>query len=318
MAARIVATVGFVPSLSLVHTSNTCPTGPIVMSPNVQLRLFGMSCRLENFPTCPKPVTAAPAACMIPLLFQVTQTEPSPATIVGWSTEEPFGLGSRSFSPPPGFSPPSPPPAPRRATAAAIASPRVGGPGRSSLSIRNVTPPSVLIATGIAPESSMVSHARKRLPYASHDSEGSQHALPNRSLRPNDDACHVEPPSALAANSIPAPYSRFENSTTWVGSSGSIAIAASDWFPASLVMLTLGDAVAARADVAVAASVPSKARPRAMARRRFDMRAGSFEVVGRRSSVPTRHSEEPRHIAHKQFDNDLHQGRRCVVRFLAR
>ncbi len=254
-----------------------------------------MSSRLENFPTCPKPDTAAPAACMIPLLFQVTQTEPSPATIVGWSIEEPFGLGSRSFSPPPGFSPPSPSPSSRRTWVAAIASRRFGGPGRSTLSGRNVSPPSVLIATGIAPESSMSSQAMNRLPYASHDSVGSQQALPNRSSRAKDDTVHVAPPSTLLATYIPAPRSRFENSTTWVGSSGSIAIAASDWFPASLVMLTFGEGVAARAGAAVAASAASKARPRTRARRRFDMRAGSFEVVRRRSSVPTRH---PRARAH--------------------
>ena len=276
VAARMVAVFGSVPFLSFVHTSNTWPVGPIAMSPKLQLLLAGMSWRLENFPTCPSPVTGAPAACMIPLLFHVTQTEPSPATIVGWSTDEPFGLGSRSLSPPPGFSPSPPSPPSRRAWAAAIAPPRSGGLGRSTLSGWNVRPPSVLIATGIAPESSMSSHAMKRLPYPSHDSVGSQHALPNPSSRAKDRTSHVAPPSTLFARTIPAPRSRLENSTTWFGSSGSIAIAASDWLPPSFVMFTLGTTVAARAGAAPATCAPSSPIPMTAEAKRLTC-AGSFD-----------------------------------------
>ena len=136
------------------------------MSPKLQFRLFGMSWRLENFPTCPSPDTRAPAACMMPLLFQVSQTDPWPATIVGWSTDEPFGLGSRSFSPPPGFSPSS---SSSSSLPASVAAHRVGSRGRRVRAQHlehagTSRPPSVLIATGMAPESSRSSHAMKRLP----------------------------------------------------------------------------------------------------------------------------------------------------------
>ena len=138
----------------------------------------------------------------------------------------------------------------------------------------NVLPPSVLSATGMAPESSRSSHAMKRLPSPSHDSVGSQHALPNRSSCANVETSQVAPPSVLCARTMPAPRSRFENSTTLDGSVGSIAMAASDWLPPRRVMLTLGDARGARPGAAIAACEPSMSRPRPTTNTRFNL--GSF------------------------------------------
>ena len=54
MAARIVATVGSVPSLSFVHTSNTWPAGPIAMSPKLQLLALGDVLALGERPDLPQ------------------------------------------------------------------------------------------------------------------------------------------------------------------------------------------------------------------------------------------------------------------------
>ena len=116
----------------------------------------------------------------------------------------------------------------------------------------------------------------KRLPNASHESVGSQQALPNASFRPKSDTLHVAPPSSLTARTMPAPYTLLASSTTWFGSSGSIAMAASDWLPPRRVMLTFGETVAARAGVAPTAWIPRSVRP---------ARAASIRVRKRTPSI---------------------------------
>ena len=239
VAARIVATVGSVPCLSFVQTSNTWPAGPIAMSPNVQLRLFDLlplgerpdlpqtgdrrPRRLHDLVVAPgqpdgaltrddrRLVDRGALRARFPLLLAAAGLLSTVAFIIIAAS---LGRGDR-FA------------ALRRAGSEHLERPERqpavrADRNRDRARVPHVEPGHEQVAVHVPRQRGIAARLAER----SAAAEGRR--VPRR------------PPSTLRASSIPRPYSRFENSTTWLGSIGSIAIAASDWFPASLVMLTSG------------------------------------------------------------------------------
>src|SRR6059058_4161095 len=74
--------------------------GPTAIPPKLP-DADGIACCGLNGPQVPRPVTGAPRATMLPLIFQSTQRLPLPAAIDGWSTlPEPAVTGPLKVAPP--------------------------------------------------------------------------------------------------------------------------------------------------------------------------------------------------------------------------
>src|SRR5437867_6905188 len=110
-----------------------------------------------------------------------------------------------------------------------------------------LAPPSVLRAIGTSGGNSFwgprTRYVRKRLPVASNERLGSQHATPRLSPFPMMLVVHVAPPSLLTPSNIPTGgLAILDTITMFRGSFGFTAMVVSDSFPERRLTSTLGAA----------------------------------------------------------------------------